>query len=101
MKKFIIILSCSLLLIISIAIVANAKVMKAKIFRGESDTVVTLRYAENDIDSSSVSSSGVPCTNQDNYKVGDIIFENGVKQVVIAVSDDGAYIAQLYDDYIE
>lgn len=101
MKKFIIILSCSLLLIISIAIVANAKVMKAKIFRGENDTVVTLRYAENDIDSSSVFSSGVPCTNQDNYKVGDIIFENGVKQVVIAVSDDGAYIAQLYDDYIE
>lgn len=104
MKKFIITLACSLVLIASVGIIVNAKNMNSKTFIGQNGTIVNLYYTDTpDIDYSNVPISSVTSTSEDeeNLKVGDIIFENGVKQVVFAVSEDGAYITQTYEDYVK
>lgn len=99
MKKFTIVLVFFLLLLTSFCIIASANDMHLKMFKGLNGETFNLYYKEdiNTVNNKNNNEVG----DRVFHEVGDIIYNNGMKEIVIAVSDDGSFISSPYQESIQ
>lgn len=98
LKNFKVVMGGSLLIVISFCIIVNANNMKLKIFKNSSGKNINLYYTDNSSPSFIQNKNSVGINDKDNVEVGDIIYNNDIKEIVVAISDDGTYITLPYED---
>lgn len=98
MKKYLkIAIILTLLVFVSAGFYVSANSPKTDIFTGANGKEIYVRT--NYAPAEKESQSGEVIEKKD-VKVGDIIDIDGVKEIVIAVGEDGRFVSQIYDDYL-